>query len=215
MLIDIPIGPTAKVRSKATADMLKGYLEAVGTRLGIKVKVIFSDGIEPVGCGVGPALEARDVLMVLRGEKNAPQDLRDRALTLASNIIEFSPDVTEGEGLKIATEILDSGKAWKKFQAICEAQGGMRKIPQARYTHPYKSEKTGVVAVIDNRRISWLAKLAGAPNSKAAGVDLHVKLGWKVKKGDVLFTIHAESPGELEYVLGYLHDGNGIIGIKD
>lgn len=215
VLIDIPIGPTAKVRSRAMADMLKDYLEVVGKSLGIVVKVIFSDGTQPVGRGVGPALEARDVISVLRGDKDAPQDLRERAIILAGHIIEFSPDVRVGKGIEIATDIINSGKAWKKFQAICAAQGGMREIPKAKYTHPYKAASTGVVSIIDNRHISLIAKLAGAPNDKVAGVDLHVRVGASVKKGDSLFTIHTQSPGEMEYVLNYLREGNNVIKIKE
>lgn len=214
ILIDIPIGPTAKVRSQKMADLLKDYLESIGASLGVSVKIVFSDGTQPVGRGIGPALEARDVLSVLRGDKNAPRDLRERAITLAGNIIEFSPYIKEGQGIAIATDILDSGRAWKKFQAICEAQGGMREIPKAQYIHNYKSQQNGIVLAIDNRQIALVAKLAGAPINKAAGVELCIMVGTLTKVGDILFTIHAESPGELEYALNYLSENNGIITIK-
>ncbi|MFT6332600.1 MAG: thymidine phosphorylase [Lentimonas sp.] len=216
VLIDIPIGPTAKVRSQEMANMLKYYLESVGKSLKIIVKTIFSDGTQPVGRGIGPALEARDIISVLKCDQNAPQDLRERAITLAGNIIEFSPDVKMGQGNSIATEILDNGRAWEKFQAICKAQGGLREIPQAKYTYPYKAAMSGTVSGIDNRRIALIAKLAGAPNEKTAGVDLKAFVKDKVKKGDVLFTIHANSKGELDYVLNHLNENNiEVIKIKE
>ncbi len=216
VLIDIPIGPTAKVRSQEVANTLKEYLESVGTSLNIAVKVIFSDGTQPVGRGIGPALEARDIVSVLQCDQNASQDLRQRALSLAGNIIEFSPEIKEGDGIKIATEILDGGEAWRKFQAICEAQGGMREIPKAKHFHSYQAKMAGIVTQIDNRRIALVAKLAGAPSDKVAGVDLHIFVKDKVKKGDSLFTIHSYSQGELNYALNYLNDDNNeIIKIKE
>jgi len=214
VVIDMPIGPTAKIRNMEVAMLLKDYLEDTGERLGIKVKVVFTEGFEPVGRGIGPALEARDVLSVLKCEKDAPQDLRDHALVLAGQVLEFSSKVKKGEGKNIATEILDSGKAWEKFQAICKAQGGMREIPESKFTHQHLAKKDGKMLSIDTRRIAILAKLAGAPESKAAGIDLHVSLGQEVAKGETLFTLHSESKGELEYALSYLEESNEIIQIQ-
>lgn len=215
VLIDIPIGPTAKVRSSEKGLILKQYLEATGEAFGIKVKTVMTDGTQPIGRGIGPALEARDIHQVLTCDQYAPQDLRERALFLASNIIEPFRGGDSRTGLQIATDILDSGEAWKKFQAICAAQGGMREIPQAKYTHPYEAKTSGTVISIDNRHIALVAKLAGAPTNKVAGVDLHTPLGAKVRKGEPIFTLHARSPGELDYALQYIHESPEIIVLKD
>lgn len=215
VVIDIPVGPTAKVRSQEMADFLKMSLEKVGEALGIDVKTIMTDGTQPVGFGIGPALEARDVLNVLQNKPEAPKDLREHALTIAAGVLEFSPHVSQGEGMKVATELLDSGKAWEKFQGICEAQGGLNPIPQAKHIHAHVADMNGVIESTDTKRIALLAKLAGAPRAKAAGIDLHVKNGDKVTKGQPLFTLHAESPGELAYAVDYLARGNHIIFVKE
>lgn len=213
ILIDIPIGKTAKVRSKEMAGMFKHYLETVGSALGVEVKVIFSNGTQPVGRGIGPALEARDILEVLQCKDNASEDLRDKSIELAGHIIEFSSDVKKGEGIKIATQILNSGKAWQKFQGICAAQGGIREIPKAQYTHIIKAEKDGNMKQINNRHIALIAKLAGAPHDKTAGVDLHVRIGDKIKKNQPLFTLHANTPGGMEYAQDYIRKYDHIISI--
>lgn len=213
VVIDIPVGPYAKVRSNEMAAFLKHNLDEVGKALGIHVKTIITDGSQTVGYGIGPALEARDVLNVLQNKPEAPSDLREHALLIAAEILEFSPHVTTGNGYKLAEEILNSGQAWKKFQSICQAQGGLKEIPVAQYKYEYIAPKDGVVTNTDIKRLSLLAKLAGAPRAKAAGIDLHIKNGEHVVKDQPLFTIHAESPGELDYTLNYLEQGNHIIPI--
>ncbi|MBL0319505.1 MAG: thymidine phosphorylase family protein [Alphaproteobacteria bacterium] len=211
VVIDIPIGATAKVRGQHMADNLKSLFATVGQALGIGVKIMISDGSQPVGRGMGPALEARDVLAVLENNVNAPQDLRDRALMIAGHIIEFSSQYAPGQGYKVAEQVLTSGQALRKFKAICLAQGGMRDIPVAPFSYPITSRTHGKVSIIDNRRIAMVAKLAGAPNDKAAGVDLHVRLHQPVLKGDVLFTIHSQTHGQLQYVLDFMSKNETIV----
>lgn len=215
VVIDIPIGPTAKVRDAAMGIRLQHLLRHVGQMSGLTIKVVLTEGFEPIGRGIGPALEARDVVQVLTNHKDAPADLREHALLLAANVLEFSPKVEKGQGIAIVEDILKSGKAWKKFQAICAAQGGMREIPESCCRHSHLAAKTGKVTQIDTKRIALLAKLAGAPQFKAAGVDLHVKLHDVVEKGRPLFTVHAESSGELNYALSYLHESNEFVRLEE
>lgn len=210
-VIDIPVGPTAKVRNQSMALLLKQLLEEVGNELGLVVHTLLTDGSQPVGYGIGPSLEARDVLAVLQGLPDAPNDLRERALTLAGAALECSSKVQPGLGKSIAKQLLESGQAFKKFQAICEAQGGMRELTKARFTHPVVAAKAGKVSLIDNRKLAKIAKLAGAPKSKSAGIDLHVHVGESVEQGEPLFTIHSESSGELHYACDVLRDKQDAI----
>lgn len=214
VLIDIPVGTTAKVRSLEAAETLKSHLEQVGSAVGLNIRAVMTDGSQPVGRGIGPALEARDVISVLKGEKNAPQDLCDRAVLLAGHILELSGRVKEQEGQKEAKKILSDGLAWKKFQAICEAQGGMREPPIATYHHDFVSPRNGFVINIDNRRLAKVAKLSGAPKAAAAGILLHTPLGTSVEKGQPLYTIYAEMPGELDYALQYVKGQKQIIEVE-
>jgi thymidine phosphorylase len=205
VLLDIPIGPTAKVRSPELADQLVAALTQTGEALGLKIRTVRSDGSQPVGFGIGPALEARDVLAVLQNHAAAPQDLRQRALILAAEMLEMGGACAVGEGLALATTTLNSGLAWQKFQAICLAQGGMREPPTAPHIHTITSTRRGVVAMINNRVISRLASLAGAPADPAAGVDMHVRLGDIVEVGQPLLSVHAQASGELDYALDFFH----------
>ena len=211
LVVDMPVGPTAKVRSAAATRSLSGSLQSVASALGMRIQILQTDGAQPVGRGIGPALEARDVLAVLENDRLALADLRERALALAGAVLELGGKAAAGAGLAMARAVLADGRAWRKFQAICEAQGGMREPPRAAHTHVVLAQAGGRVSGFDNRRLGRVAKLAGAPRAAAAGLDLHVRLGDEVVSGQPLFTLHAEAPGELAYALAYLAAQSEII----
>lgn len=213
LVIDMPVGPTAKVRSAEAAATLSNGLVTVAEHFDIHAEVVLGDGRQPIGRGIGPALEARDVLDVLKGSRDAPADLRERALTLAGTLLELSGWSQKGAGKALATRALEDGRAWSKFQQICEAQGGMRTPPTSKFRKTLAADSEGTVEAIDNRRIARLAKLAGAPEDKAAGIDLHVRLGDSVARGTPLLTLHAEAEGELAYALNYADTNADIIRI--
>ena len=214
LVLDLPVGPTAKIRTEADALTLRDDLLAVAEDLGLQARVVLTDGTQPVGRGIGPALEARDVLAVLRNEPGAPQDLRDRSLSLAGAILELADAAPEGGGVAMADATLASGAAWIKFQAICEAQGGLREPPTSAFTQSITASNNGQIGRIDNRRLARVAKLAGAPHAKAAGVELHAVLGTTVEVGAPIFTLHAETRGELDYALGYLASEEDIVHVE-
>lgn len=214
VVIDIPVGRSAKVRSHAAGTALASRLASVGEALGIHVKAELTDGAQPVGYGIGPALEARDVLAVLRNEREAPPDLRERALMLAGLVLEMGGKAALGQGKALAGEVLASGAAWRKFQAICEAQGGMREPPRAAHTQPVLAQHSGTVVAVDNRVLARVAKLAGAPKAAAAGMRFHAPLGSMVEVGQPLFTLHADSPGELAYALAYAQSQEHLFTIQ-
>lgn len=215
LVLDVPVGPTAKVRTEQAAARLEDRLAHVGAALGLNVRIVRTDGSQPVGRGIGPALEARDVLAVLQGHADAPDDLRERALHLASELIELAGRAANGMGRQIATDVLTSGAAWRKFTAICEAQGGLRGPPASIHRRPVLATVSGQITAIDNRRLAKTAKLAGAPKAPAAGVDLHTRVGHKVESGQPLFTVHARARGELDYALHYVANQSGMIAIGE
>jgi len=167
-----------------------------------------------VGRGIGPALEAHDVLAVLQGQATAPPDLMTRSVALAGALLELAGIADDGHGISLAEATLSRGRAWAKFQAICEAQGGMREPPRSVYQQPILAERDGRVASIDNRHLAKAAKLAGAPDAKAAGLELHTPIGCQVKRGDPLFTLHAETSGELAYAQTYIEGHPPIIDVE-
>lgn len=215
VLIDLPVGPTAKVRSAEAAQTLGRRLVEVGRAIGLQVALRITDGLQPVGRGIGPALEARDVLAVLRRQADAPDDLRRRALRLAGDILELGGAAPQDHGLRLATEVLADGRAWTKFTALCEAQGGLREVPLASHRRIVEAPSGGRITAIDNRVLSRAAKLAGAPKAPAAGVDLHARLGDLVQPGQPLFTLHAQAAGELGYARQYIETRPPIFQVSE
>jgi thymidine phosphorylase len=203
LVLDIPVGPTAKVRSMPEAQRLRKLFEFVASRLGLTLDVVITDGRQPVGQGIGPVLEARDVMRVLTGDPRAPADLRQKALRLAGRMLEFDPDVRGGDGYAIARDILDSGRALTKMRAIIEAQGAKPFDPDAPELAPLSFDIAapvdGVVIGIDNLQVARIARLAGAPKVQGSGVDLLRKLGDEVKTGDALYRVYAAFPSDLEF----------------
>lgn len=214
VLIDMPVGPTAKVRTDAAARTLSERLHAVGQAIDLSLRIHVSDGSAPVGRGIGPALEALDLLAVLRRDPDAPTDLRERALDLAGALLDLA-EADGGRGREMARNLLDSGAAEAKFLSICEAQGGFSEPGSSPYQTMETAKVGGAIKEIDNRRIAKIAKLAGAPGRKHAGVRLLAKPGDAVKAGQPLYEIHAETPGELAWAQDYARSGASPFHIAD
>ena len=215
VLIDMPVGRTAKVRSPESAVALQARLLTTALALGLRIEVMRTDGSQPVGVGIGPALEARDVLQVLRGHPQAPADLRERSLQLAAGVLDMVPGAVPGQGLALARGLLDSGRALRKFEAICLAQGGFTEPTLAEHRRPFLATGGGLVRAIDNRRLARIAKLAGAPAAASAGLELRCRIGDRIGAGQALFEVHARSAGELAYALDYARAHPDIISWED
>ena len=208
LVLDIPMGPTAKVRSMPAAQRLKRLFEYVASHLGLHLDVVITDGRQPIGRGIGPVLEARDVMQVLQNHPDAPQDLRHKALRLAGRVIEFDPDVRGGDGWRIARDILDSGRALASLNAIIDAQGRRVPPPPGPLVHEVSAPADGVVVGIDNLRLARIARLTGAPQVPAAGVDLCAKLGDAVRAGQPLYRLHACFEADLAFARRMAEAGN-------
>ncbi len=220
LVLDIPIGPTAKVRSMPDAQRLRRLFEYVAQRMGLSLDVVITDGRQPIGNGIGPMLEARDVMRVLENDPRAPNDLRQKALRLAGRLIECDPDVRGGDGYGIARDILDSGRALARMRDIIAAQGAKEFDHNSPNLGALQFEicapAAGVVAGIDNQQIARIARLAGAPKVQGAGVDLLCKLGDAVTPGQPMYRVHAGFPADLEFARQASHRASGYrIGSAD
>ena len=202
LLIDIPVGPTAKVTTATEAMRLRKLFELVGDHFGRSVEVITSDGRQPVGNGIGPVLEANDVMAVLANDSDAPQDLREKSLRLAAHLLEYDPKLRGGSGYARARELLESGTALKQMQKIIEAQGPSECSAElGRLSFDVKAASDGIVSGIDCVRLNRLARTAGAPLEKGAGVKLFKKIADRVERGEPLYRVYASKQSEYDLAL--------------
>jgi len=212
LLIDIPIGPTAKVRSLEQGHRLRKLFDFVGARFGLTIEITLTDGSQPIGRGVGPELEIRDVLAVLDRAADAPQDLRQKALRLAGQLLEFDPVLRGGQGETRARELLDSGAARAALDRIVEAQGAQAHDRSlGRLVHEVAAPRDGVVQAIDCFRISRIARLAGAPNDPGAGMLLLRKVGEPVRKGEPLCRIHSCEASDFSFAVEQAGEDAGFL----
>lgn len=213
VVIDIPVGRGAKVEDMRVANGLaKDFLE-IGGKLGMKMNCFITDGSDPIGNGVGPGLECIDILQILQGA--GPHDLLDKSCQLSGALLEMSGKVGVGEGYDVSLNLIKSGKAYTKMREIIEAQGGnpnikIDDIPVGKYRQEIVAKKDGRIEHVDNKMISKIARAAGAPRDKGAGVILHCEQGDKVKSGDILFEIVSESEAKLTFAIKALEAYPGV-----
>ncbi len=203
VVMDIPYGKNAKFTLKK-AKKIKRLMENVAKKFKIKVKCLLTSGNQPIGNGIGPILEMKDVISILRRNENRPIDLEEKAILLSTELLEFVHPRKEAE--KVCKFLLNSGKAYEKFKEIIKVQGGndseqaiSKKLEPGKFKQVIKADKNGKLVEIDNKKIAYISKLLGCPADKAAGIYLHRHVGHEVKYGDDLFTMYAENEEKLDY----------------
>lgn len=202
LVMDIPMGTESKVPTLEEARSYARDLMDLGERLGMRVECAITYAEQPLGCAVGPVLEARECMQVLEGLPGS-EDVADKACICAGMVLEMGgfPD-----GNARAMEILASGEAHRKFLEIVEAQGGSPDVRSAdmvpgRFSEDIVSDRSGFVKYVSNRAVVAVAKAAGAPSDKGAGLVLGKKLGMKVSEGDVLMTVYADREDKLRHAV--------------
>lgn len=196
VLVDLPWGPGTKLPTEAAAQALALLFERTGQALGLAVRALVTEGHRPIGRGVGPALEVRDVLAILRGEADVPQDLLAKALLFAAHLLAWHPAVGSVQaGQRVARELLESGAALRAFEAIVDAQGRHPEpVLPGTWTHEVLATQGGRIEAIDGWAVAELARAAGAPADLGAGVDLLCQVGQRVQQDQPILRIHASSP---------------------
>jgi thymidine phosphorylase len=211
VLLDIPVGPTAKVRTREAGERLSALFRRVAAEIDLRLEVAITEAEGPIGRGIGPRLEALDVLAVLRRDPGAPQDLREKSLYLAARLVEMVGRVPAGVGYRTARETLDSGEAARALQRIIAAQGERSLPAEATHRTTVTARADGRIRAIDCWHIARVAKRAGAPANAAAGVRLLHGVGDVVAKDEPLFEIHAQSIAQLEFARAYAEARSDLV----
>jgi AMP phosphorylase len=205
VVIDIPVGLHTKVPTVQDGRKLAREFIELGERLNMRVECALTYGDIPVGYSIGPKLEVMEALRVLEGATE-PNSFIQKSLSLAGIALEMSGKAAQGTGAAMAQELLLKGKAHEKFQSIIEIQGGDPKITSGDITpgeHQFavNAPTSGYIIEMNNKSLISLARTAGAPHDRGAGILLHAKKGKLIKTGEPLFTIYADRSWRLQKAL--------------
>ncbi len=199
LILDIPVGKTMKIRHYADAEKIADKFKALGKRFDIEVTADVNESLQPFGNGVGPMLEARDVLYILEQDKNRPIELEAKALRLAGRLLDscYKTAKIPKNGEDEARALLQSGKALAKFREILKEQGGDQDVTSStlRFTdhkHEVKAGKRGKIKAIENYNLNTVARILGAPHDIQAGIYMHKKIDEHVDSSDVIMTLYAK-----------------------
>jgi len=198
LILDIPVGKTMKIRHFSDAEKMADKFIQLGKRFNIEVVVDINEMTEPAGRGVGPYLEARDVLYVLEQKQHRPLGLENKAVRLAGKLLNICYKTAKiaKNGEDEARKILTSGQALKKFQEIVAAQDGKTNFSSEHFkSRAHKqlviSQQSGIIKSINNYNLNSLAKILGAPNDKYAGIYLLKKIDETVKKNEPILEFYS------------------------
>lgn len=216
MILDIPVGKGTKMESIEEAVEFARLFIELGNRMKIRVQSGITYGEQPVGHTVGPALEAREALEALMNPNNAPASLVEKSCSLAGLLLEMGGKTSLGTGYQLAKDILSSGKAYEKMREIIEAQGGNpnitpEEVPIGEYKYEVYAPVDGFITNVSNKAIAEIARAAGAPKDKGAGILLHVKRGRKICAGDKILEIYAERSVKLQDAVKILEKTHPIV----
>jgi AMP phosphorylase len=201
-VIDIPVGAGTKVPTVQDGRRLASQFMELGERLNIHVECALTYGESLVGHSIGPNLEVNEALAVLEGAQ-APGSLIQKSLALSGIALEMAGKAARGQGYAMAEGILSSGKALEKLRQIIEIQGGnpgvrSRDVVPGEHHFVVNAPLDGYVVGLNNRSLITIARAAGAPHDRGAGLIIHAKKGTKVKQGEPIFTIYAERSWRLQ-----------------
>ena len=206
ILIDIPYGKSSKIPTRKKAEELKNKFLKLAKAFYLRLEVLLTDGREPIGNGIGPVLEMRDVIKVLKRD-NPPKDLEEKSLMLSGKLLELTGKTKKGKGYALAKKILDSGEAFRKFTQIIKAQKGniekLKKIQKPDFSYDIKSKKSHKIKHLNIKLINGLARSAGCPEDKSAGVYIHKKKNDLIKKGEKILTVYSISKEKLKHAIKF------------
>jgi pyrimidine-nucleoside phosphorylase len=222
LVLDVKYGSGAFMKSLDDSRALARALMSIGKNSGKAVVAVLSRMTEPLGRFVGNALEVQECLDILDGKSwhgsgKGYEDTLELSLALAAHMIVLGKKARDLPTARArAEELLASGRARLKFNELCSAQGGKidKGLPRAKLKHRVLATSDGFINYTDVDQIGMAAIWLGAGRrlqsdtlDLAAGIEVCLKQGDVVRKGDPLFILHAASPERIDSSLLPLQNG--------
>ncbi|MBD3255953.1 MAG: AMP phosphorylase [Candidatus Lokiarchaeota archaeon] len=216
LVLDIPVGSGTKFPSPHDGKEFAHVFKHIARNVGIEAECALTLAHQPIGHCIGPAIEAKEALTLLRDYNVGPNSLIEKSTVLAGILLEMGGKARVGKGQVLAKEILRTGRAYTKMKEIISAQGGNpditpEEIKLGPHSEDFMSIKSGHITEVDNAIINSIAKAAGCPHSKGAGVEIFKKQGAKIEEGDLIFRVYSESQSKLKKAIKIYNSTGGPI----
>ena len=204
VVLDVKSGSGAIMDTPEKSRKLAEMMVRIGNLSGKRFSALITDMDQPLGNYIGNALEVEEAIDILAGRTEGA--LKDVALELGAHILRNAGAVaTVKEGVKLLDSKIRSGEGLKKLAEMIAAQGGDPRVcedtgllPKAKTLIDIKADRAGYVSSMVTSDIGNAAKLLGAGRERktdaldlSVGIVMKVRVGDRVKKGDVLCTLHA------------------------
>lgn len=210
MVLDVKVGVGAFMKTLPEAKKLATIMVRIGKLANRKVVCLLSDMNQPLGFAVGNALEVKEAIETLHG--GGPHDFREHCLDVASHLLVLGKAASTPEAArKKAAATLQDGSAFERFRKLVAAQGGdvsyvdqPDKLPAAPFIEEVPAPKSAYIKWIDAQIVGETSVEMGAGRATkgdaidhAVGIVVLHKVGDRVKKGEPLFVLHANSKDSL------------------
>lgn len=208
LVLDVKTGSGAFLRDYEAARFLAGLMVETGERAGTRAAALLTSMDQPLGRFAGNWVEIAESMELLANRRHPlSEDLREISLILAGWMIYLGGKASNAEaGKAIATEKIEDGSALEHFRRMVVAQGGDVAaldqgfgFHQPKFRREFVADKTGIVQKVDTTDVGWAVQRLGAGRERAgepvaahAGLEVHFKIGSRVKAGEPLCTLFAE-----------------------
>jgi len=208
IVLDVKVGSGAFMKSVDEAKKLAELMVSIGRLAGKHMCAILTSMDEPLGHKIGNALEVYESVETLLGKGS--KDLVEIVSVITGYLLMDAKIVdTYEKGYKLASSTLASGKAYPKFLEFVKAQGGdisifdnLEKLISGTKLDYIYATKDGYIESFNTLDFGQAALYLGAGRMTKddvldlkVGLDLHKKIGDKVKKGEKLITIYHNDKG--------------------
>ena len=208
LVLDIKTGNGAFMNTMDKAVELGDALQNIGESFNISTDIIFSSMDQPLGNTAGMWCEVEESISTLKG--NGPKDLLELTFQLGSKLL-VQAGITKSEtsAISIQENLIQSGKAYQKFEEFVNAQNGITSefmsVNKPRYEKIIRSDKSGYITSMDTLKIGWaLVDLGCGRRDKndtldsTAGMEFIVKIGDEIKSGEPIFRCFNSKKNKLE-----------------
>lgn len=201
IVLDVKTGSGAFMKNPKDAEILADKMVKIGRACGRNTAALITDMDTPLGSNIGNALEVKEAISVLKGDKKG--DLRDVCEALSGVLLSACFGWDYSESLAKVSDAIDSGIAFGKFKQWISTQGGdpsyidnPNLFENAKVEHLIYAQCNGYITYMDAEKIGSASVALGAGRrvkedeiDMSAGIILLKKTGDFVNRGEPIATL--------------------------